>query len=88
MLLAQSTGQQQSENAVIFHREKFFPIISSDGEAEGDTRTVMSEEKILALTSRDPWVSQKNQKREKKESFASWKRLAFLDLRFPLSISI
>lgn len=42
LLLAQSTGQQQSENAVVFHREKFFPIISSDGEAEGDTRTVMS----------------------------------------------
>ncbi len=84
LLLAQSTGQQQCEYTVVFHREEFFPIISSDGEAEGTIGTVMSGWQWVKNTS--PHLqAHRSTKREKKESFAPWKRLAFPDLEFPLS---
>lgn len=92
LLLAQSTRQQRSENAVVFHREEFFPIISSDGEAEGDIGTVMRGWQWGKNTSphlKAPLgLTEEPKQRKKRESFAPWKRLAFSDLEFSLSISI
>ncbi len=73
LLLAQSTGQQQCEYTVVFHREEFFPIISSDGEAEGTIGTVMSGWQWVKNTS--PHLqAHRSTKREKKEELCSMEK--------------